>query len=627
MTIDIQDKIDSITSDDYPAWTVLLGIGYYDEDNLLDESEFYDLVIEDKANSISTASLIFVNKDEDDLLDKGIRIYLDGKKKFSGYIKKCSKAYLSNEVSCNCLGLATKIQDESITEKVDLRNIKSSDIIKDHLQPTGFTIEFDEKIGNDFVLNYRLESGNYLQHINNICVLNYWEWWIEETDSSTALATRKLMIATLRGVETPKISFSLEESAYEAIIEKDKEKLKNAILVNGSSSQASNTSSTAAGFFKMGTSATPTAMGSVIGSESYLARSAPSDGTSVTITTSTLKDSATVGDTSLTLNSVTKYPGVGTIQIDDEVLEYSSKSNSTGILNLTSTVTKAHGSGSTVYLVLSLEDVSGYQNTGTVQIDDEKIEYIAKNTNANTLTLSKTLSASHEPDSPVLLISLMRAYVPESVSGAGKVWVGNELIEYSTIDYWGLHDLTRGAKYNDKETPVYAHGDGTRIFKGTDSLTSPDTGSSIGTYGQSDSRVSNIGSADRDGLDKYGVSVLLNSMKYEQFGSINTTVDEISPPKETIEIGDEFYLKEYGSTEKVMRRCMGLKYSGDVVTVTFGLNEEYILNQFDSVNKIDAATYVKQDLDNSKTIHEVSADSSAVKVQLADGTYKWATVR
>ena len=550
MTIDIQGIIDSITSDDYPAWTVLLGVGAYNKSNLLDESEFYDLVIDDKSNSIPTATIVFVNKTEDDLQDVAIRCYLDGEKKFTGKIKKCSKAYMTNQVSCTCLGIAAEIQDEFIKEKQDIRNTKSSEIIQTYLVPTGWTVVINTS-ENDFIVNYRLESGNFLQHINNICVQNYWEWWVEETDSLTTISTRKLKIASWRGIETPQATFTLEKSAYEAIIEKDKEKLKNTVLVSGSSSQASNTSTTAAGFFTMGDENTATAMGYVIGSESYLA------------------EPVVIGDT-----------------------------------------------------IITLEDVSGYQDTGTIQIDDEQLDYTARDATGNTLTI-EAATVAHDPDTPVLMISLMRAYVPASVTGSGKVWIGNELLSYGSADSTGLHNLTRGEEYDGEETPAYAHGDGTKIFNGNNSLSAPADDSSIGTWGQADSRVSQIGSTDRDGLDKYGTSILLNSMKYEQFGSFNSTVDELNG----LEIGDEFYLQEYGSDDKVMRRCMGLKFSGDILTITFGLNEDYILQQFDSVNKIDSSTYVKQDLNKDTEIKEVSSDRKSVKIEQEDGTYKWLAIK
>lgn len=550
MTVDIQAAIDAITSDDFPGWTVLLGIGAYSEDNLLDETVFYELAIDEKSNSIPTATLTFVDKTEEDLQDRGIRIYLDGVKKFTGKIKKCSKAYRTNQVFCECIGIVTEFQDCNITELQDLRNKKSSVIIQTYLKPTNWTIEINTD-SNDYILNYRLESGNFLQHINEICILNYWEWWVEEGDSETGISTRKLMIASRRGIETPAVTLSLESSAYDAIIDKDKDKLKNAVLVSGSSSQASNMSTTASGFFAMGDEETPSAMGYLIGSESYLT------------------NPVIIGDTELVL-----------------------------------------------------EDVSGYQDSGIVQIDDEEITYSARNIITNTLTIAAATTA-HEPDTPVLIISLMRAYVPVSVQNSvKKLWIGNELVQYGSVDYWGIHDLTRGCTYEDSETPAYAHGDGTKIFSGENSLSVPAEESSIGTWGQKDSRVSNIGSTDRDGLDKYGTSILLNSQRYEQFGSFICVINELS----TLVVGDAFYLQEYGTETKTIRRIMGLKFAGDIVTITFGLNEDYILTQFDSLQKIGNSTYVKQDLNDETNAIEVSADKKSVKIQQQDGSYKWVPV-
>jgi len=590
-TIDIQAAIDAIVSDDFPKYLVLIGIDAFveyqeitpgltpDEADIIrsqnedhgwyTEADFYEIEIEDKMNAIATASLVFTTLTEDELQDEAIRIYVDGEKRFTGTIKKCSKAYRSNEVSCSCLGIETEIQKVTIKEKQDLRNEKSTDIINKYLNPNdptsqdgwlysameeddvGWGLEFGT-LNNDFKLNWRIETGNILQQINGICNQNFWEWWIEEVDRDSLITRKIVHIASRRGLESPGLTFTLESSAYDAVIDKDKDKLKNAVLVTGSSSQASNQSTTASGFFTLGDAETPTAMGYVIGSESYLAQP---------------------------------------VIIGAE----------------------------TIYL----EDVSSYQTSGTVQIDDEEITYSSVDLGTNTMTITAA-TASHEVDTPVLMLSLMRAYVPESVENdSKKVWIGNELIEYDSVDYWGLHDLTRGATYDGSATPSYAHGDGTKIFNGENSLSNPATDSSIGEWGQVDSRISNTGSTDRDGLDKFGTSVLLTSQKYEQFGSFQAVLDDLR----TLEIGDAFYLQEYGTGTQVLRRCMGLTLNHDIIIITFGLNEDYILNQFESVNRIDDTTYVKQDLDKSYEVLDISDDESSIKIRLEDGTEKWVTIR
>jgi len=576
--ININTVINSITSDDFPEWTVLLGIAPYDADNLLDESFFYDLEIEEKMNTLPTASLVFVDKTEEDLQDQHIRIYKDGEKRFTGIIKKCSKAYRSNEISCQCLNIAYDLQKITVKGIRDFQEIKSSEIINLWLNPndpenltqegwdkdseTDWILDYDAAIAvNDFNISYRLESGNYLQHINNICILNYWEWWVEEVDSDSALAKRYLKISSHRGKEFPSQTFKLESSAYDAIIDKDKDKLKNTLLISGGSSQVSNTSTTSAGFFHMGDDETPIAMGYVIGSESIL------------------KKPVIIGDEELYLESVSGYvtPGTYKIKIDGEELEYDA--------------------------VVDGEEEGEHK---LILVDDQPA------------------TQPHEPGTPVLMISLMRAYIPPSVNnGSRKVWIGNELIQYGSLSYWGLENLTRGCNYNDEPTPVYAHGDGTKIFNGENTLKEPNEKSSIGQWEQCDSRLSVTGPISRDGLDKYGTSVLLASQKYEHFGSFQCSLDEI----QTLIIGDAFYLQEYGTNEKVIRRCMGLAFKGDVVVISFGLNEDYILNQFDSLNRIDNSTFTNQDLDDDKTVIEVSPDGKSILYLDGNGNERWVTIR
>jgi hypothetical protein len=619
--IDIQAAIAQITSNSFPKWTVLIGIGAYNPSQLLDETDFFDLVIEDKMNNIPTATITFTNRTEDTLQDQGIRIYLDGKKKFTGVIKKCSKSYQSNLITCECLGIAFEFQRTNITTQKDIIKKKSSEIITENFTPVNWTIDIDTT-SNDFVISHRIESGNYLTHINNICVQNHWEWWVEETDSTSTFATRILKIASRRGKESPSKTYTLESSGYNAVIDKDKDKLKNTVLVSGSSSQTSNTNTTAAGFFSLGDSENPTAMGFMIGSESHLVRPVLSDESEpIQIINAVLAEPVTIGDETVTTNGTNGFAPVGTIIIGSEILEYSSAAG--GVITLISPATAGHNTGVPVIQVLALEDVTGYQDTGTVLIDDEEITYAGRDLTTNTLFLTNSVAQPHEVGNPVLILSLIRAYVPTSVQNAqNKVWIGNELIQYEYVDYWGLHNVTRGCEYNDQETPAYAHGDGTKIFSGVNSLDNPAGSSSIGYWGQSDCRVNNIGSIDRDGLDKYGTSILLNLQRYEIFGSFQIIVDDLD-----LVVGDAFYLKETGTDNQTIVRCMGIKFEGDVVTFYLGQNEEYILTQFDSITKIDNSTYVKQDLDKSSNVVAVSPDETSVKVLKKDGTYEWVTVR
>ncbi len=553
MPIDINGAINAIVSDDFPEYTVLLGIGPYVEENLLDETKFYDVQIEDKMNAIQTAKITFLNKTEDDLQDVEIRIYLDGKKKFAGYIKKCSATTQTNELTCDCIGLADYITRYVIKDISDNYDIKSVQLIANELSIPGWTIDIDGAC-NNFPLNYRLEKGNKLQHLNNLCILNYWEWYVDDVDSETGLSTRYLRIKPHRGLESPSQTFYLESSAYNAILDKDKDKLKNVVLTSGSSSQASNLATTAMGFFPMGDEETPTEMGYVIGSESWL------------------REPVMVGATELKLESVSGYPTPGTYK---------------------------------------------------VQIDSERVEYDEVDLDNRKLILTDPTTMGHEPGAAVLNISLLRAYLPPTFSGSQSVWIGNERIYFTSMDYWGLHDIERGKLYLGEATPKYPHGEGTKIFSGSHLPDDPATTSSVGTWGRSDSRVSDIGSIDRDGLDKYGTAILLNSQKYEPFGTFNCTVEELK----TLVVGDAFYIQEKGSDEKVLRRCTGLYYDDDIVTIAFGMNENYILNQFDNVERIDNNTYVKQDLDESTEVDGVSADGKSVRIKLADGTTKWVPVR
>lgn len=547
----------------YPGYEILIGTGEYSPDNpnLYSDTSFFDFKVIDKMNQIPQCNVTFHSVKQADLESKMIRVYLDGEKIFSGFIPKAVQSYKSLDTVCEALGLAEEMHKRTITKQKDFKYKPTSSIINDCLLFDNWAYDIDST--PDYILNYRVEKGNYLMHINYLSVINFWEWWITEEDSPIS---RTIHVKAHRGNLTPSVTFTLETNAAEGSITKSKETVKNFISVTGASSQASNLSAISAGFFDMGDKDNPTEMGHVIGSESCLAE----------------------------------------------------------LFN--STDWKMH-----------LENVSGYYDSGKVQIDDEQIEYVAiagdylflirPPAGEELLTWAPTSAQlsgmpahlSHQPGQPVLNISLLRAYVPPTIKNT--VWIGEELIKCGSIDYWGLHDLQRGYPFKGEPTDAYAHGDGTKIFNGDYSPTEPSTNSSIALYSKIEQRAQAIGAMDRDALDKYASSILLSLFRNKDYGSFIVPLDQLKG----LVVGDVFYLVEYGKTERVQHRCTGIEYGLQTAIINFGLNEEGILQQFDDIGKTTDVTFAKPDKAGTTSINMVSPDSKSVKVKI-NGVGQWVKV-
>jgi hypothetical protein len=558
------------TTETYPKWTVLLGIGgtipagdpptsvWYED------TDFSDIQITDKINQIPIATLTFHDKTAEDLKDQNIRIYLDGKKKFSGVIRTANDVRLTSKVEIEARGLADYPHKKVIENIIDIKNTLSSKILEDYLTYPGWTFDIENDNNTDYKIDYRIEKGNYLMHIVAIAALNYWDWWCEGVDSETGMETRKVCMRDQRGNQTPSVTFKLEETAYDATITTDKEKVKNSIVIAGSSSAASNLSTTATGFWAMEAEdeeeeedKTYQAFGYLIGSESVLAEP---------------------------------------LKVDDQKIV--------------------------------LVDGSGYESSGTVLIEETEFVYTGKDEDdedGNTLTLAEKSVTAHDPQTPVLIQSLLRAYVPAALKTKSDesinltFWLGNELVTCEEIDYWGLKNLTRGVTYDGSATPIYAHKKGTRIYSGEYSPSNPHANSSITKNSRQDMRTTAIGVVDRDGLDKYGSSILQSLQVAVSFGSHYIALDELSG----LEVGDCFFVQEYGETTTETRRCTGIVFSETSAEIIFGLNEEWITQQFDDISKIEDSTYAKDDKSDTTEVIAVSDDDRSVQIENDDGTYSW----
>jgi hypothetical protein len=498
-----------------------------------------------------------------------IRVYKvregSGTQIFSGEITSAKGVSKKYKIVVGASGLAYLAQKRTLTKKTEDQmertygtsgsslpgtpGLLSSEIIKKGLgmnqafnYPT-YDIDGDP----DYKIPYRVESGNALQHLAQICAINFWKWWIEETDDETGGIT--VHCKQYRGFLKSGIVYEAEVHLIEDELAHDRDKVKTVISASGSSSAASNMASNIHGTFQMATTDTPIIMGHVLANESTLAESVAKNATKIKLRNSSDYLTTTIDGESL-----------GVVQIGDEIIIWTEK--------------------------------------------DE--------TDSNILKLKYPLLQDHSPDDDVLMVNLLKAYIPAEMSGETSFKIGDEVLTDCTVSPWGLENVTRGSD-------GYCHRNGTKIFP-----PSAGAGSSLSVYGRHDQRVSVIGASDHDVVDKYGISVLLALHDQIDYGYFEIALDDL---RDWFDIGDWFYLIPFGETEKKKVQCTGFVYTNATVQIYFGCNDDALLTQFEDLQAVDDVTYCKDDKLREVTVLATSEDEKAVYVKDSADRSRWVRLR
>jgi len=537
----------------FPRYTAVVSLSTGDV--TYDEGQFYDFKIVDKLNQIPQVTMTFVQASKEAFDKRPIRVYLGDVKIFTGQIIQTKTDYLSPTLYIEARGLVEHLHNAVIKDKTDFKATQSSTIITTKL---GYSLDGKSwtysLVGDnllDLIIDYRMETGNYLMHIANLAVLNRWDWWVTEDASKNVtvnLGRRKQSPATLP-------AFDVNTNAFNTDVSLNTDKIKNSITTTGSSSKSSNQKSVIMGIYDLG-------------------------------------------------DGETEAQDYGWVNCNESQLAQA----------MTAAATEAY-----------LLDVTDYQTvtTRTIQIGDEKITYtgvdlVNKKLTGLTRGANSTTAAVHSPGDDVLMISYFACSPPPRFNTTA-MWVGTELMTFSSFTSLNLVDVARGVN----GTPKYAHKKGAVCYSGANNLTTPHPESSVGMYGIHEQRATMVGAQDIDTLDKYGFALLQALQENTRFGSFQV----IASGLQGLQPGDYFTLKLYGSTETETHRCTGIEYSQGIVTIYFGLNEEWILQQFDDIGKVQDQAYCKEDKVSSYTVLEKATDGKSVKIQHSDGTYEWVAVR
>lgn len=591
-----------IIGTDYPEYVIRVTKGT--EIHEFYPNEFDSLTVDNKLNLIPcvTCRLFSIKRHDgmkltvDNLEKSKIRVYKvkdgTGTQIFAGVISEAKKAPKSYQINITGYGYAhcariqttTKMKEavseyalqvyESL-EGLETRAVgaRSSFFVKYAIGlPEAFAafginpanITYDIEDSPDYRIVYRRETGNSLMHLAQISKINFWDWWIEETENTAddaGVETIKITVHTdsERGTFRPDVMYETDVHLITEDTAHDKDKLKNIVQATGGSNATSNLAGYYQGTFAMGDEENPTQMGYVIANESKLAMS------------------VSPGATSITLVDATDYLKTG----------------------------------------------DGEDAYGEVQIGTEKIKWVKKDeTDANKLVLQSPAVDYHSPGDDVLMLNLLKAYIHPSMLREGEVitdfMIGYESVMDAKVTPWGLEKMTRSSHNG------YCHREGTKIFRSVYSLSEAHEDSSIGKYGRQDMRVNAIGASDHDGVDKYGISVLLALQNQIDYGSIEIALDEL--PDE-LEEGDWIYVKPYDSEEKFKVRITGIQYTEEVARLYYGTNDEYINQQFENIGTVEDSTYCRDDKIQEIDIIQVSPDGRSALVKDDAENNKWVRIR
>lgn len=280
-----------------------------------------------------------------------IRIFLGGRHIFQGVVSHVERDEDSNDVRLEAVGAATKIRDIQVTSKT-LYTETMTGILLEGLKPPGDSWTTDIETG--VKMNYRMELGNNLMHLANLCLLSGLDWWVS-TDPETGVHT--IHCRSHRGDGVSKATWTARLNAFNLKRSASKEDIYNSITAIGSSQEMQGASTVM--------NANTIRMTTLTSSETTLAENIIEDDTSFEVVNSS---SYAVGDT---------------IQIGTEKMEVASKPEE-NVLGVTraygGTTATAHYAGDPVLqvtkLVIASEDDlnqdEGYP--ATVWIGSEKID-------------------------------------------------------------------------------------------------------------------------------------------------------------------------------------------------------------------------------------------------------------
>lgn len=258
-----------------------------------------------------------------------VRIYYGGRFLLSGVISNVEREEETSAVNLEVVEVSTRIRDIQVTSKT-LHTEKRTGELLEMLIPPGWGSDVEYGIK----MNYRMEIGNNLMHLANLCVISGFDWWVTTDDSNPENLVHTIHCRSERGSSIPKATWSARLKALNLKRSDSKDHIYNSVTAIGSSAEMQGSSTTL--------NANTIRITSLVTTESVLAEN--------------------IGptDLSIVLLNATDYVVGDSIQIGDEKLTISSKNgNALGVTRgQNSTVAESHHVGDPVLMITFLSVLS-----------------------------------------------------------------------------------------------------------------------------------------------------------------------------------------------------------------------------------------------------------------------------
>ncbi len=169
-----------------------------------------------------------------------ITIVLGTRELLTGVVSHVERDESSNAIRIECIEIGTRVRDLQVTTKTLYQEKTTGEILLALIPPNNPPDHYwdtDFEVG--VKMNYRLELGNYLMHIANLCLLANLDWWI-----TTDATLHTIHCRTHRGSLTPGAIWTARLTALNLKRSTSKEDIFNSITAIGSSQEMKGSATT-----------------------------------------------------------------------------------------------------------------------------------------------------------------------------------------------------------------------------------------------------------------------------------------------------------------------------------------------------------------------------------------------
>lgn len=579
-------------------------------DPILTEGQFNNLKIRKRLGQIHTCVFDVVNPSAEIvaqlIYNAPIRIRINGRLLFTGILKKIDKDDNIPIYHLFCEGGACILRDINVANTTSYSHYGSYYIIDDLLQPA---TNWENYTTNWGYIDYTVTPGNALNHIENICKMEGFNWDVYQISSYRTISS---YTAT-----------TLEMVVDGDTIENDYYTGRYGAYNNGSAANTGFTiTAQTANILTVSTIPTTVATGDqVILWGKYVFWADKPSTTSATVEHYVINKNACKLNRKQNIDKIiTSVVGVGQNPESARMVSWATACTfNFATLDVSeSCLTVTASDGATWF---SIHNTTDYASSGTIQIGNEKITYTNKSATGIgpcTRGYDSTTASYHYVGDDVLMVDSLKfvGNIPDEFPESGSFWLGSELIDYTSKDSTQFYNLTRGAS----NTPKYRHGENIYAFDFRYTDTNPEALSPVGLYGLQKRTISVVGATVRTTIDRHVQNYLLSNKDLVEYGDFTLLSSDFW---KDIDLNDRILFTDKSGTDHTWTIIGTDHEQYKPVIVYFGMPDDYILEDIAMVEVVDNSAREKNERAQKAIITEISGDKKRAKVNYFDGTSGW----